>query len=105
MANPQIIDARRVHSGSAELQVEAMGDPAKPCVVLVMGAQASMLWWPEQFCELLAARGRFVLRFDNRDTGLSTKYPVGSPGYTLDDLADDVIAILDGFGIARAQLL
>jgi pimeloyl-ACP methyl ester carboxylesterase len=53
----------------------------------------------------LAARNRFVLRFDNRDTGLSTKYPVGAPGYSLEDMADDVIAVLDGFGIARAQLV
>jgi pimeloyl-ACP methyl ester carboxylesterase len=85
--------------------VEALGDPSKPCVILVMGAQASMLWWPQQFCELLASRGRYVLRFDLRDTGLSTKYPVGAPGYSMEDLADDVIAILDDFEIARAELL
>jgi pimeloyl-ACP methyl ester carboxylesterase len=54
---------------------------------------------------MLAARGRYVLRFDNRDTGLSTKYPVGAPGYSLDDMADDVIAILDGFVVAEAQLV
>jgi len=70
-----------------------------------MGAQASLLWWPDEFCEQLAGLKRFVLRFDHRDTGLSTKYPVGAPLYTSDDLADDVIAILDAFGIERAQLL
>jgi pimeloyl-ACP methyl ester carboxylesterase len=70
-----------------------------------MGAQASMLWWPLEFCKMLAARGHYVLRFDHRDTGLSTKYPVGAPGYTTDDFADDVVAILDSFKVARAQLV
>jgi len=94
----------RVLTRGAELEAQAIGDAAHPCVILVMGAQASMLWWPLEFCETLAARGRFVLRFDHRDTGLSTKYPVGAPGYTSDDLADDVVAILDSFKVARAQL-
>ena len=94
----------RVLTRGAELEAQAVGDATHPCVVLVMGAQASMLWWPLEFCETLASRGRYVLRFDHRDTGLSTKYPVGSPGYTSDDLADDVVAILDSFKVARAQL-
>ena len=97
--------ARKIPSGNAELHVESTGDPANSCVILVMGAQASLTWWPEDFCETLAARGRFVLRFDHRDTGLSTKYPVGAPAYSLDDMADDVIAILDGFEIAKAALV
>jgi pimeloyl-ACP methyl ester carboxylesterase len=70
-----------------------------------MGAQASLMWWPNEFCEALVARNQYVIRFDNRDTGLSTKYPVGTPGYSLDDMADDVVAVLDGFGIARAKLV
>ena len=94
----------RVLTRGAELEAQAIGDAAHPCVILVMGAQASMLWWPLEFCETLAARGRYVLRFDHRDTGLSTKYPVGAPGYTSDDLADDVVAILDSFKVSRAQL-
>jgi pimeloyl-ACP methyl ester carboxylesterase len=96
---------RQIQSGDAQLYVEAIGEARNPCVILVMGAQASLTWWPGEFCETLAARGRYVLRFDNRDTGLSTKYPVGAPGYSLDDMADDVIAILDGFGVAKAQLV
>src|SRR3954469_19744720 len=94
-----------VKSGTAELHAEALGDPRDPCVILVMGAQASMLWWPDEFCELLVELGRYVLRFDHRDTGLSTKYPVGAPTYSSEDLADDVIAVLDAFEIERAQLL
>jgi pimeloyl-ACP methyl ester carboxylesterase len=97
--------ARQIRNGDAQLQVEAIGDSKHPCVILVMGAQASLTWWPQEFCETLAARGRYVLRFDNRDTGLSTHYPVGAPNYSLDDMADDVIAILDGFVVAEAQLV
>lgn len=96
---------RIVRSGSAVLHAEALGDPRDPCVILVMGAQASMLWWPEEFCARLVERNRHVLRFDHRDTGLSTKYPLGAPTYSSEDLADDVIAILDAFGVERAQLV
>ena len=96
---------RKVRSGSAELQAEAMGNPKDPCVILVMGAEASMLWWPDEFCDQLVKRRRYVLRYDHRDTGLSTKYPIGAPTYSSEDLADDVIAVLDAFGVQRAQLL
>jgi pimeloyl-ACP methyl ester carboxylesterase len=98
------MSTRRVQSRDAQLLVEAIGDPGHPSVILVMGAQASLMWWPREFCEALAASGRHVLRFDNRDTGLSTKYLVGAPSYSLDDMADDVVAILDAFGIPEAQL-
>jgi pimeloyl-ACP methyl ester carboxylesterase len=96
---------RTVKSGNAQIWAEALGDQRDPGVILVMGAQASMLWWPDEFCEQLVERQRYVLRFDHRDTGLSTKYPVGAPAYSSEDLADDVIAVLDTFGVERAQLL
>ena len=48
-----------------------------PPVLLIMGGGASMLWWPEEFCERLAGRGRYVIRFDQRDTGRSTKVVAG----------------------------
>ncbi len=105
MTTPPLRTTRKVQSGTAQLHAEALGDPRDPCVILVMGAQASMLWWPDEFCEALTARRRFVIRFDHRDTGLSTKYPVGAPPYCSADFADDVIAILDAFGVRRAQLL
>ena len=70
-----------------------------------MGAQASLLWWPQEFCDALVKRKRYVIRFDHRDTGLSTKYPIGAPPYSADDLADDVIAVLDAFDVKRAQLV
>jgi pimeloyl-ACP methyl ester carboxylesterase len=74
-------------------------------VLLIMGQMASMLWWPDGFCERLAAAGRFVLRYDHRDTGRSTAYPPGRAGYSGDDLVADAAAVLDGHGLARAHVV
>ena len=74
---------RMIQTDAVELATEAFGDPAQPAVLLIMGGMASMLWWPEEFCERLASRGRYVIRYDQRDTGRSTKYPPGEPAYTL----------------------
>ena len=83
---------------------QAFGNPADPAVLLIMGAMASMLWWPEAFCRQLAGRGRFVIRYDNRDTGLSTKYPPGAPSYTFEDMVDDAVRVLDDHGVANAHV-
>lgn len=96
---------RVVKFGDVELQTQAFGDPAKPPVLLIMGVMASMLWWPERFCEELAASGRYVIRYDNRDTGLSTAWPQGQPGYSFSDMADDAIRILDAYGLAKADVV
>jgi pimeloyl-ACP methyl ester carboxylesterase len=74
-------------------------------MLLIMGAMASMLWWPEAFCRKLAGKGLFVIRYDNRDTGRSTKYAPGEPPYTFDDMADDAIRVLDDHGIAKAHVV
>ncbi|MFD3310270.1 alpha/beta fold hydrolase [Streptomyces sp. NPDC058694] len=92
-------------TNGAELCVEAFGDPAAPAIVLVAGAAASMLWWDAGLCEQLAARGRFVVRYDHRDTGRSTCYPPGKPGYSFNDLTRDVLGIQDALGIERAHLV
>jgi pimeloyl-ACP methyl ester carboxylesterase len=60
--------------------------------------------WEGPFCERLAAARRYVIRYDHRDTGASTTYPPGLPGYTGDDLVADALAILDHLGIERAHL-
>ncbi|MBY3584929.1 alpha/beta hydrolase [Rhizobium bangladeshense] len=88
-----------------QLQTQAFGNPASPPVLLVMGVMSSMLWWPERFCEELAVQGRYVIRYDQRDTGLSTYYPPGEPSYSFSDLADDAIVVLDGYGIEAAHLV
>jgi pimeloyl-ACP methyl ester carboxylesterase len=64
-----------------------------------------MDWWEDEFCERLAAGPRFVIRYDHRDTGQSVSYPPGKPGYTGDDLTDDAVGVLDGFGLRRAHLV
>lgn len=95
---------RMIRTGGLEIATEAFGDPADPPVLLIMGAMASMLWWPAEFCQRLAEQKRYVIRYDNRDTGLSTAYEPGEPHYTLDDMADDAIRVLDGYGIGTANV-
>ena len=94
-----------INGAGVELASEAFGNPNDPAILLIMGAMASMLWWPEEFCRRLAGQGRYVIRYDNRDTGLSTNYPVGKPEYSFDDMADDAVCVLDGYGIASAHIV
>jgi pimeloyl-ACP methyl ester carboxylesterase len=94
-----------VHSGNAEIAVETFGKPSDPPVLLIMGAMASMLWWPEEFCDQLARRGCYVIRYDSRDTGLSTTWPVGEPGYSFADMVADAPAILDALGIRAVHVV
>ncbi len=91
--------------GDAELCVEAIGDSAHPALLLIGAATWSMDWWEDGLCRRLADRGRLVVRYDQRDTGRSTSYPPGAPGYTGADLVSDAVAVLDGPGIARAHVL
>ncbi|MHC2297795.1 pimeloyl-ACP methyl ester carboxylesterase [Rhizobium mongolense] len=88
-----------------EIATQVFGDPTHEPTLLIMGAMASMLWWPEEFCQQLAAQGRYVIRYDNRDTGLSTFYEPGSPPYTMDDMAEDAMHVLDAYGIESAHLV
>lgn len=80
---------RMVEAGGVELCTEPFGDPARAPLLLIMGTGASMLWWEEGFCQLLADGGRFVIRYDHRDTGRSVTYERGRPGYTGADLVAD----------------
>ena len=99
-----MIEVRVVEHQDIRLATEAFGDPNDPPVLLVMGATASMLGWPDAFCAALAGRGLHVIRFDHRDTGQSTTAPPGEATYAVEDLAGDVIAILDAYGIDKANL-
>ncbi|WP_433169394.1 alpha/beta fold hydrolase [Kribbella sp. CA-247076] len=96
----------RIYSvNGIELCAETFGDPADAAVLLIHGGSASMLWWPESLCARLASRGRYVIRYDQRDTGRSTTYPVGQPGYSMRDLAADAVGLLDALGIDRAHVV
>jgi pimeloyl-ACP methyl ester carboxylesterase len=96
---------RVIRTDGVELATQSFGDPTQPQLLLIMGGMASMLWWPDEFCRRLAERGRFVIRYDQRDSGLSTKYPAGQPGYTFDDAVDDVFRVLDGYWISNAHIV
>ncbi|MBX7432264.1 alpha/beta fold hydrolase [Mycobacterium sp. Y57] len=111
-------------SGELDIHYEDMGDPNDPAVLLIMGLGAQLLLWRTGFCEKLIDQGLRVIRFDNRDVGLSTKLPghhAGAPllprmarsflglsspaAYTLEDMADDAAALLDHLGIDTAHVV
>ena len=94
-----------IRANGVDLCAESFGDPGDPPILLIMGTGASMLWWDEAFCRRLAAAGRFVLRYDHRDTGRSTTFPPGNPGYRGAALVTDAVAVLDGYGIPAAHLV
>jgi pimeloyl-ACP methyl ester carboxylesterase len=96
---------RMIEANGVELCTEPFGERADPPVLLVMGAGGSMLWWEEGFCRLLAEGGRFVIRYDHRDTGRSVTYEAGRPHYTGPDLVADAVGVLDAYGIAAAHVV
>ncbi|SDE27109.1 alpha/beta fold hydrolase [Auraticoccus monumenti] len=98
------------------ISYETFGEPGGVPLLLVFGLGGQMIWWPDEFCAALAERGFHVVRFDNRDSGRSepmsgTARPVRSllrvsrPPYTLEDLADDAVALLDHLGLASAHVV
>ena len=106
-----------------ELEYDHFGNPTDPALLLIMGFTAQMVAWDEEFCQQLAERGHFVIRFDNRDCGLSTKLdgvPSNSDAvimaammetempavpYTLSDMAADAMQVLDHLNIERAHIM
>ena len=106
-----------------ELEYDHFGNPTDPALLLIMGFTAQMVAWDEEFCTQLADRGHFVIRFDNRDCGLSTKLhgvPSNSDAvimaammetemppvpYTLSDMAADAMKVLDHLNIERAHIM
>jgi len=96
---------RMIEANDVALCTESFGDPTDPPILLVMGIGASMLWWEEGFCQMLAHGGRFVIRYDHRDTGRSVTYPPGHPGYTGTDLVADAAGVLDAYAIPAAHIV
>jgi pimeloyl-ACP methyl ester carboxylesterase len=96
---------RMIEANGVELCTEPLGDPDDPPILLIMGIGASMLWWEEGFCRMLADGGRFVIRYDHRDTGRSVAYEPGRPEYTGDDLVADAAGVLDAYGVSAAHLV
>ncbi|HEY7618289.1 MAG TPA: alpha/beta fold hydrolase, partial [Solirubrobacteraceae bacterium] len=87
------------------LCVETFGDPGHPAILLLSGMGGSMDWWDDALCERLAAGLRFVIRYDQRDTGRSSHWPAGSPGYHASDLIGDAIRVLDRVGVHEAHIV
>ncbi len=102
-----------------DLCYETFGSPDDPAILLVMGLGGPMGWWTTEFCERLSSRGYLVIRYDNRDTGRSTKLKQhrvrradivraaagrGTPPYTVSDMAGDAIGLLDHLGITSAHV-
>ena len=96
---------RMIEANGVELCTEPFGDPADPGVLLVMGVGASMLWWEKGFCRLLADGGRFVIRYDHRDTGRSVTYEPGSAEYTGADMVADAVGVLDAYDLPAAHVV
>lgn len=116
-------DARTVRANGIDLTYDTFGDPAHPPLLLIMGLGMQMIGWDDEFCAQLAGAGLHVIRFDNRDVGLSTSFsaagvpdvmqafaaagagqPVGAP-YLLTDMASDAVALLDVLGIKAAHVV
>jgi pimeloyl-ACP methyl ester carboxylesterase len=94
----------RAHANGIELEYETFGSPDDPAVLLVAGLGAQLVTFHEDFCQGLVARGYRVIRFDNRDVGLSTKIEDGT-AYALEDMADDAAGLLDVLGVDAAHVV
>jgi pimeloyl-ACP methyl ester carboxylesterase len=88
-----------------DICTESFGDPKNPAVLLIMGAMCSMVYWDEEFCLRLADTGRYVIRYDNRDVGRSIAYEPGNSHYTVVDMADDAVGVLDAYNIDQAHIV
>lgn len=105
-----------------QIEYDTIGDPACPPLLLIMGLGGQLIHWDESFCRQLAAKGLYIIRFDNRDTGLSTRFEaaglpdmaglldarlkgetVATP-YTLEDMAEDAAQLLEGLGIEKTHI-
>jgi len=91
----------RARNGDVEIEYQSFGDDRPETVLLVNGLGSQMTRWPEAFCEKLVAKGCRAIRFDNRDVGLSSR---PTEKYSLKDMADDGVAVLDAAGVRKAHI-
>ena len=99
------MSAGTVTANGIEIWYEDFGDPADPHVMLVMGANATAMWWDSAFYEPIVDAGFHVVRFDNRDVGLSEWFDFAAQPYTLADMAADTIGLMDALSIPTAHLV
>lgn len=108
----------RATANGIELEYDTIGDASAAPLLLVSGLGSQLIGWDARFCEALVSRGFYVIRYDNRDSGLSTKFEAAGPAniaaavagdarlaYTLDDMAADAAGLLDALGIRAAHIV
>jgi pimeloyl-ACP methyl ester carboxylesterase len=111
-------EVQRTTAGDVEIAYETFGSPDDTPLLLVMGLATQMVGWPDEFCRALAERGHYVVRFDNRDIGLSTHLDgagapdvmslfagAGTAPYSLADMADDTAALLDALDLGSVHVV
>ncbi|HSI90394.1 MAG TPA: alpha/beta hydrolase [Adhaeribacter sp.] len=91
-----------IETNGVEICTETFGNATDPCILLIMGATASMLWWDAEFCRKLAEQKRFVIRYDNRDVGRSSVFK--DLNYDVTDMAADAFGVLDFYEVEKAHL-
>lgn len=122
-SNLSIAQTGKVHSNGITIAYEAFGNKDNEAIILIQGTGATMLHYPEELCQKLASKGFYVIRFDNRDIGLSTHLDsLGQPDwnaigpyvgtcktaplpYTLQDMGKDVIGLIDALSIPKANIV
>lgn len=108
----------QAHVNGIDIEYVTDGDPSDPPILLVMGLGAQLITWPEGFVDELRRRGFYIIRFDNRDSGLSTKFEglpdmaglftgadLSSAAYRIEDMADDAAALLGALDIVQAHVV
>ncbi|MCP4629462.1 MAG: alpha/beta hydrolase [bacterium] len=111
-----------VKANGMQVEYDTIGDPSAPPLLLIMGLGGQLIHWDEGFCRQLAGKGLFIIRYDHRDTGLSTKYKMAEsadmgdlldafmqgqsvqPPYALNDMADDAAELLEALHIKKAHV-
>ena len=111
-----------VNANEIQIEYDTFGNPSCPPLLLIMGLGGQLIHWDEDFCRQLADKGLFVIRYDNRDTGLSTKFEAAGlpdmaalldarlqgrsiePPYTLEDMAADAAGLLEALNIKKAHI-
>lgn len=112
----------KANANGIQIEYETFGEPASPPLLLIIGLAGQLIFWDEELCEQLAQQGHYVIRFDNRDVGLSTKFEEAgvpdivqtietlmqgetvNPAYTMEDMANDAVGLLDALGIEKAHI-
>jgi pimeloyl-ACP methyl ester carboxylesterase len=112
----------KIDANSIQIEYETFGEPDSPALLLIIGFACQLIDWDEELCRQLAQQGHYVIRFDNRDAGLSSKIDDAgvpdimktmeaqkkgetvNPPYTFDDMAADAVGLLDALGIKKAHM-